>query len=171
MSVPYMLIGGMANAIWGVPRSTIDVDVAVVVADLDIPSMIAKLGQTMRIVPADPVDFVRNLRVLPLDSAEGVRIDVIFGQTPLEEEAIRRAVSRRIGERDIRVCTAEDLILFKICSEREKDSADAEGIVKQNAKTLDRRYLDPRVETLSRGLDRPDILDDYLSWFTDRGVF
>lgn len=82
----------------------------------------------------------------------------------MEEEALRRSVALRIGGRSVQVCTAEDLILFKIGSDREKDWKDAEGLVKQNARTLDRGYLDPRIETLSRGLDRPEILNEYLSW-------
>ena len=27
--IPYMIIGGMANAVWGEPRATIDIDVTI----------------------------------------------------------------------------------------------------------------------------------------------
>ncbi len=164
MQVPYMLIGGMANAIWGVPRATVDVDVAVGVAEPDIAGTVQKLGELFRIVPADPVEFVLASRVLPMDTPDGVRLDVIFGMTPMEDEAIRRAVVRRIGGQAVRVCTPEDLVIFKLGSDRERDGQDAEEIVKRNARTLDRIYLDPKIKTLSEGLARPDILSTYLAW-------
>ena len=34
--VPYMIIGGLANAIWGYPRSTLDIDVTINFARLRI---------------------------------------------------------------------------------------------------------------------------------------
>jgi len=54
--------------------------------------------------------FVHQTRVLPLDTAEGVRIDVIFALLPFELDAIRRAREVSASGRTIRV-TPEDLIL------------------------------------------------------------
>jgi hypothetical protein len=45
--------------------------------------------------------FVRDTRVLPVETEDGVRIDIIFGMLPFEEEAIRRARPIRVGERDV----------------------------------------------------------------------
>ena len=100
-----------------------------------------------------------------MDTRDGVRLDLIFSMTPMEDDAIRRSVVRTIGGQQIQVCTPEDLILFKIGSEREKDRQDAEQIARQNVSSLDRTYLDPRIKQLGEGLSRPDILTDYLSWF------
>jgi len=64
----------------------------------------------------------------------------------------------------VRFCTAEDLILHKVVSERPRDRQDAEEVVRRRAAELDRGYLDPRVRELADLLQRPAIWDDYQAW-------
>lgn len=95
LRVPYMVIGGLANAVWGEPRATLDIDVTVWVPDSELP------------------DTVRRL---------------------------------------------------KIVSERERDLADARGIVLRRLPELDRGYLDPRIAELARLLERPEIGERWEAW-------
>jgi hypothetical protein len=99
--LPYMLVGGQANAIWGEPRATLDVDVTIWAEDR--PDAVDALSSRFRVLVNDPAAFVRDTRVLPLESDDGVRIDVIFGMLPFEQEAIRRARSIPIGDGTVRV--------------------------------------------------------------------
>ena len=49
--VPYMVIGGLANIVWGEPRATLDIDVTVWLADTEIPGegcFAAGLGEGCR---------------------------------------------------------------------------------------------------------------------------
>jgi hypothetical protein len=78
--LPYMLVGGQANAIWGEPRATLDIDVTVW-AD-EQAGAVSTLAAHFRALVDDPSGFVRDTRVLPLESRGGVRIDVIFGMLP-----------------------------------------------------------------------------------------
>jgi hypothetical protein len=64
--VPYMVIGGIANLIWGEPRATLDVDVTVLVPPDAIDSFIQSVGREYTILVKDPSDFVRDTRVLPV---------------------------------------------------------------------------------------------------------
>ena len=80
---------------------------------------------------------------------------------PIEEEAIRRAVAVRMAGRDVRFCTAEDLILHKLASDRPRDREDAEGVLSRQRGALDRGYLDQRVEAPAVGLERPEIVTFY----------
>ena len=162
--LPYMVIGGLANAVWGVPRATVDVDITVSVAEGAIDAVIAGLGERFQSLVERPVDFVQSHRVLPLRHPNGVRIDVIFALLPFEEEAIRRAVGRRVAGREVRFCTAEDLILHKVASERLRDRRDAEQIVRRRLGELDRDYLDPRIRELADLLERPAIWENYQAW-------
>jgi hypothetical protein len=166
--LPYMVIGGLANAVWGVPRATLDVDITVWVAEEAIDSVTARLGAVFRSSVERPADFVRTHRVLPLLHPNGVRIDLIFALLPFEEEAIRRATPHRVGGRAIRFCTAEDLILHKVVSERLRDRQDAEEVVRRRVGELDRDYLDPRVRELADLLERPAIWADYQAWLAGR---
>lgn len=120
-----------------------------------------RAASAFRILPGDSLAFVRTTRVLPLETKEGVRVDLIFGQLPYEERAIRRAVVHEPAGLGIRVCTAEDLIVHKIISDRAQDREDIRGIIQRRGAQLDRAYLDPIVEGLARELARPDLLAFY----------
>ena len=163
-SVPYMIIGGTANLVWGEPRATLDVDATVWVQEHDIPSVVTALLERFQSLVPNPVEFVKQTRVLPIEDTQHARIDVIFGMLPFEEEAIQRAVTMTIAGVGVRFCTAEDLILHKIVSDRERDLSDAAGIVRTRLPQLDLAYLEPRIATFARDLDRPEIQERWASW-------
>jgi Nucleotidyltransferase of unknown function (DUF6036) len=164
LHIDYAIIGGIANAVWGEPRATIDVDVTVSVTDDDLPQMVPAISAHFRLAICDPVAFVQQTRVLPLDTADGVRVDVIFALLPFELDAIRRAKHVSIAGRNVPVVTAEDLVLMKISSERPRDLADAEAIVRRLAGQLDKGYLEPRLRELGTALDRQDIVNRWRNW-------
>lgn len=55
--------------------------------------------------------------MLPLE-VEGLRVDLILGQPPYEEQAIRRARLVDVDGLGVRVCAPEDLIVHKIISKK-----------------------------------------------------
>jgi hypothetical protein len=165
--LPYMLVGGQANAVWGLPRATLDIDVTIWAEDRS--DAVGALAARFRVLVNDPAAFVGDTRVLPLESDQGVRIDVIFGLLPFEEEAIRRARTVRIGETGVRVCTPEDLILMKIVSRRARDLDDARGVASCRFHELDLAYLEPRVRELAALLDRSDIERQWDAWKREAG--
>ncbi len=164
LGVPHMIIGGLAAAVWGEPRSTVDIDATVWVEEGEIPGVVAALQKEFALLVADPKSFIESTRVLPLRGRGGVRIDLVFGVLPFEEEAIRRALRRRIAAVEVPVCTAEDLILHKIVSDRPRDLEDVEGICRLRSAELDLGYLEPRIAELARLLDRPEIASRWSAW-------
>ena len=105
--------------------------------------------------------------MLPIKSNENLRIDIIFGALPFEKDALDRAVEVKIGNSFIKICTAEDLILFKIISERSKDIEDVRSILRFQKENLDYIYLEPRIMELSDLLDRPGIRQKWDKWKED----
>lgn len=162
--LPYMVIGGIANLAWGLPRSTFDIDVTVWAPAGTEPALIAALGAAFTALPDEPEKFALETRVLPLE-VEGFRVDLILGQLPYEEQAIRRAPLVDMGGIRVRVCSPEDLIVHKVLSDRPKDLEDVRGIVRAQREKLDRAYLDPIVRGLAADLARPGIWEFYLSCF------
>lgn len=162
--VPYMVVGGIANAVWGEPRATLDIDITILVPDERTPGLTRTLARPFEILVEDPAQFIRQTRVLPLRSQDGVRVDLIFGLLPFEEEAIRRAVPIEVAGAPVFFCTAEDLILMKVISDREQDLADARGVLRQRRHRLDFGYLDPRVAELSGILENPQIRQRWQAW-------
>jgi hypothetical protein len=168
LDVSYAVVGGMANAIWGEPRSTVDVDVTVWVEEPALASFVHSLGTRFRFCAADPLAFAHETRVVPVESATGVRIDFILGLLPFEKEAIDRAVTVRVAECPVRFVTAEDLILMKVVSERQRDIEDARGVALRRMAELDLAYLEPRIEELARLLERPQITQRWQAWKSAR---
>ena len=168
-SVPYMVIGGIANAVWGEPRATLDVDVTVWVDEPAIPSLVERFARQFQLRVQDPVAFISQTRVLPLFHRDGTGIDVIFGLLSFEKEAIDRAVPITLANGSFRACTSEDLLLMKILSERPQDLKDAEAIARRRFAALDSTYLEPRLRELAALLERPEILARWKMW-TARSV-
>lgn len=167
--VPYMIIGGLANAIWGHPRATLDIDVTVWVLDDQIQKLLSILEEKYVFMVEAPFDFISKTRVLPIKNNENLRIDIIFGALPFEKDALDRAVEVKIGDSSIKFCTAEDLILLKIISERSKDLEDVRSILRFQKENLDYTYLEPRIMELSDLLDRPGIRQKWDKWKEDEG--
>ena len=164
LHIDYAVVGGIANAVWGEPRATLDVDVTVSVENAKLDEAIASIVERFTSPVSDARSFVQQTRVLPLDTADGVRIDVIFALLPFELDAIRRARKVPIAGRVVAIVTPEDLVIMKIISERPRDLADAEAIVRRRIAELDRDYVEPRVRELSTLLQREEILERWKKW-------
>jgi predicted nucleotidyltransferase len=154
--VPYMVIGGVANLVWGVPRATFDVDLTAWVEPAGEKAAVKRLSAAFKALPKNPLAFMEETRVLPLD-IEGTKVDLIFGQLPYEKRAVERARTVEFGGHRVKVCTPEDLVVHKIIAERPKDEEDLKGLAKSVGGTLDRAYLDPLVRSLAVQLERPDL--------------
>ena len=68
----YMVIGGLANAVWGEPRATLDIDVTIAAETSDTLRVVTALESEFRVLTSDPASFVRETRVLPLESGRGI---------------------------------------------------------------------------------------------------
>jgi predicted nucleotidyltransferase len=141
--LPFMLIGGQAVLVHGRPRLTEDIDVALGVGPdrlTDVLDACGTIGLTP--LPADVEHFVRDTFVLPCrHPGSGLRVDLVFSNTPYERQAIERADHLTIGGADVPVATAEDLILHKLFAGRSRDIEDAESVVRRKREALDWDYL------------------------------
>lgn len=156
--IPYMVIGGVANLVWGEARATLDVDATVLVEEPQWPGLIEELRGSFRIIPKDPEEFLRDTHVLPIETGDGIRIDLIWARLPYEHAAIARATIEDVANQQVRVCRPEDLIIHKIISERPKDRDDVRNIIRHQGAHLDRQYLTRAVQELAKALDQPELL-------------
>jgi hypothetical protein len=162
-SISYILIGGLAVAVWGEPRSTLDVDLSVWADPEKLPDAVACLCRSLRSLTAEPLQFVERSRVLPLESRAGEFVWISFLASCRSNARLSYAVSlsqvvKPIGGRMIPVATVEDLVLMKLVSERQKDLDDARALIRRFGKTLDREYLAPLLTELAEALSQPGIL-------------
>jgi len=163
--IPYMIIGGVANLVWGEPRATLDVDASIMVEETAWPALIKDLRQAFRIIPSNPLTFLKELHVLPIEMPDGTRIDLVWATLPYEHKAIARATLEEVAGHHARVCRPDDLIIHKILSERLKDREDVRAIVRHQLTRLDRRYLTRTLRAIERALGRSDLVSLLNTYF------
>ena len=155
----FCLIGGLALQRWGEPRETIDVAVTLLTGfGREKEFVRALLGWYAARVP-DPLAFAVANRVVLLQAASGVGIDVALGGMPFEESAVARATPYEFAPGMFLVtASAEDLIVMKAFAARPKDWVDVEGIVIRQGERLDWDYIEHHLRPLVVLKEEPEIL-------------
>ena len=166
----YMVVGGFASLHWGRQRLTRDLDLAVDVPMPSLGTFVAELGREFEMTEREPVEFAARNHLIRLTTRVSVPVDLMLAMLPYEIAAIERAVEVPVGPRSVRMCTPEDLIIYKLASERTQDHIDVEGVVLRQADALDRGYLDRHIAELATGLERPDILRIYTAALQKAGL-
>jgi len=157
----YIVIGGVANLIWGQPRATQDADFKVMLDQHTIADIVALLGSRFRFRVAGPLGFAQQTYVLPIYASNEVGVDIGLGFFAYEQEAVDKAVVVEYRGVTFPVCTAEDLIIHKAISEREKDWSDIEGVLLRQGSKLNQKYIAYWLEQFVQVLERPEIVKRY----------
>jgi hypothetical protein len=134
----FCFIGGIAVQRWGEPRLTQDVDLTILTGfGSEAPFVDSMLERLKGRLPDARAFALRN-RVLLLESSAHIPIDVALGAMPFEERAVQRSTDYPVGDGvALRICSAEDLVVFKVFSGRERDWIDVEGIANRQGGSLD----------------------------------
>lgn len=154
-----MLIGGIANLVWGEPRTTVDLDITVDVGQGGTGEFLAVARQCGEPLADDPADLAERGRVVPIRTHGGVRVDFVLATLPFELDAIQRAARVPVAGVEVRVCTAEDLIVMKAVSQRPRDHEDILGVLRRQGEALDLTRLDRTLEALAADLEQPELAD------------
>ena len=161
-ATPAAIIGGVAASILGRPRLTEDIDVLVLLEPGDWSGFLAagrQLGFTPRM--DDALDFARSSRVLLVShQPSGVRVDVVLGAMPLEEEIVRGAAKVEVAGIAIPLPSPESIVLMKAIAQRARDIADIEGVIETHDH-LDLDWVRDRLAEFGRALGRSDLLDEF----------
>lgn len=156
-----MAIGGIAVAVWGEPRLTRDIDMKVLVSREDRARLLAIL-RAFTPLQEDSDDSFRRLGLAFFRDSNSVRIDVMLADTVFDETAIGRARDVDfMPEKIFRVCTAEDLIIYKMLSTRIKDRGDVESIVQKQGDSLDDAYIENWLAQFEEALTDSTLIRDF----------
>ena len=154
----YCFIGGISLQIWAIPRNTNDADLTLLTGigseEVFIRSILAKFEPRIN---ENPVEFFL-LRRIVLIKIGGVGIDISLGALGFEESAVERSSYHEfLPGISLKVCSAEDLIVFKAFANRLKDWADIESVLSVQ-KQLDWKYISENLEPLVELKEEPEIL-------------
>ena len=151
LQLRFALGGALATSYWGIVRTTQDVDCLIAVPALKYQLLADELHALGCRQLDDDGNFVgvsvARMRSQVSDQhliecfLDSVRIELFVPIVPLQTEILRRAIPVPIGNRDIPVTTAEDLILLKLAFHRAKDLQDVRGILWVQRGKLDLDYL------------------------------
>ena len=152
-------IGGIAVQRWGEVRVTRDVDLTLLTGfggeGVYVQSLLGQYPSRH----ADPVRLARTSRVMLLNSAGGIGLDISLGALPFEERMIASASFFEFSPGlELRTCSAEDLMILKLFASRPLDLRDAEGIALRHAPQLDWAYIAEQLLPLAEAKEDPEIM-------------
>ena len=155
----FCIIGGLALQVHGEPRLTLDVDLTVLAEFLDeeryIDLFLTKYQP--RITEAKPFALKNRVLLLELD---GIGIDISFGVFDFEVEMISRGIYHEfLAGLELKICTAEDLIVMKSFAARDKDWLDIESVLLRQ-KRLDWDYITRHLTILLDLKGSPETLQE-----------
>lgn len=105
-------------------------------------TLLEALNSRYELLAEEPVETLERFAMLFVRDGRGTRIDLLLGETSFDAEAIARGRKVEVGlGSEIRVCTPEDLLIYKLVSTRPRDHEDAAGVVARQGETLDRAYV------------------------------
>jgi hypothetical protein len=146
--VEYVLIGGLAVALHGVERNTMDIDVCVVVTPGNLQHLIAA-AKELKLQPMLPVPLgsladiptlerwhaERHLQAFSLlsEAAGGVSVDVLLFPPVEPAQMCQRAIRLDIAGISVQLATIDDLIALKRHAARPIDLADIEHLQRLQA--------------------------------------
>jgi len=154
----YAIIGGIAVAQWGFARATNDVDIKVLVPNTDYAgvraALLRKFPERARIhAPENP--FIVAVTI------DNVIVDFLLTLPGYEEQIIERAVRRDLDGFSAWICSAEDLIVQKIYSGRDRDWPDVEALLIAQHGKLDEAYIENWLAQFAEALEKPEIITKY----------
>ena len=153
-----VIIGGVAVAFLGRPRTTRDVD-AVVLLPEERWREFLKAGADYGFVPRfkDTLEFAHRARMLLVrHKSSGIEVDISLGNVPFEEELLARSSTLRVRGLALPLPSAEDLFILKLISDRPVDRMDLEGLLDSNPR-MDLSYVRNWVRKLADAMDTPEL--------------
>lgn len=157
----FCFIGGLAVQVWGRQRATQYVDITLLTGLGDDEALIERLLERFKSRRPDAARFALAARVLLVEAANGVGVDIALGGLPFEEEIVSRARPREyVPGLSLVTCSAEDLIVLKAFAERGLDWFDVEGILVRQWEKLDLPYIRRQLAVLCEAKGSPDIMEE-----------
>jgi hypothetical protein len=149
--IPYAIGGAVALGFYAPPRATVDVDVNIFVTDGGgLTKALGILNDSGFVAEADLAMLQRQAREEGQFRGwmEGIRVDVFVSTIPFYKELKRRVRSTVLLGRPLKILSPEDLVVLKLMFFRRKDLADAEALLRDQGRALDRGKVRERLVKL-----------------------
>lgn len=160
--IPSVVIGGLAVGAWGEPRVTRDADLKVLLGREDAERLLTVLAPEYASLLPDPEQALRKQAMVFVQDAAGTRLDLLLADTPYDVLAIQRGRDIEVQPGlAVRLCTPEDLIIYKLISTRLRDREDAAGVIRRQGNKLDDAYVLDWLRQFEIALDDSTLVAEY----------
>lgn len=147
-------------AIYGVPRTTGDIDITLDLGDRALDVLLAPLRRAGFVPRIDDPAFAIETRIYPVThEPTGWNFDVVLAGPGLEQRYLDEARIIAAGRHRIPVIAPEHLVTLKILAGRPKDLEDVRGMIR--IADLDHASIERNLEELEALLDQRDLLPVY----------
>jgi len=169
LGAPYVIIGGLAAAILGVPRTTVDADVVLLLPSEEVERLV-RLVEKYGFQP-EPKALAKLTEGRPAKFAFSRRfsLDVRLASFTLDREAIRRARTFPLLGHSFRFSSPEDLIVYKLARWAPLDQEDVRHILRRFGPSLDWSYIEGQVQRLSQEAGLPELPERWRSFRQEPG--
>lgn len=147
LHVPYVVMGGIAVRVHGIPRPTHDVDFTISLPRTSLPQFFANATAKGFTVPevyeSGWVDQVAGMPLVKLRiylESHGVDVDVFLAESNFQRSLLSRRQFHDYEGRTIAFVSPEDLILLKLVANRPRDLMDVGDVLFVQGQ-LDETYL------------------------------
>lgn len=160
--VPTIVIGGISVAAWGEPRLTRDVDLKVLLSRQEADRLLDTLSTNYQHLIVNPHEALLKQGLIFIQDSLGTRLDLLLADTPYDVAAIQRGRDVEIQPGIvIRLCSPEDLIIYKLISTRLRDHDDARSVIRRQGDSLDDEYVIDWLQQFEVALDDSTLVEVY----------
>lgn len=154
------MFGAQAVAIYGVPRTTGDVDITLDLGDRRLDLLVAPLRRAGFIPRISDPSFAVETRIYPVThQPTGWSFDLVLAGPGLEQRFLDEARIVAVGQHHISVIAPEHLVTLKILAGRPKDLEDVRGMLE--IAELDHARIESTLAELESMLDQRDLRPVY----------
>ncbi|MDP3785178.1 MAG: nucleotidyl transferase AbiEii/AbiGii toxin family protein [bacterium] len=168
LEIPYAVTGGIAVSVWGHPRFTADIDIAVELLPEKLEELARELLKIDKTVYVDELMMRRALEQKGefnfIHPASGLKVDFwILKGDSFDRAEMKGKVNKEFSGRNVSFISPEDLILRKLLwykmSESTRQLEDIKTVLERQKK-LDMKYIKKWAKTHSTSKTLEKLLND-----------
>ena len=148
--VVYVVVGGLAVLFYGIPRTTMDIDIIIKMNMGEIKRFVEFLKENDFFADEEDIKaaFEEKSHATIEDKSTMVRLDIKGIYSENDRITLERRGKVSFADFVFYVASPEDLIANKLLFGSEQDVKDAEGIYARQFENMDMAYLEERCERL-----------------------
>jgi hypothetical protein len=157
-----IVIGGVAVATWGEPRVTRDADLKVLLERDHADRLLAMLTPDYISLLPEPRQMLQKQGMVFVQDTLGTRLDVLLADTPYDATAIQRGREVEVQPGVVmRLCSPEDLVIYKLISTRLRDHEDAQTVIRRQGSGLEDSYVLDWLRQFEQEFDDSTLVAEY----------